>query len=250
MEGYFKVHRKILDSQIFAHQTALKIWIWCLAKASYKERFISLKIGRGETTVKVNPGEFLFGRFKAEEELNIDGSTIYKWINKFASPEFDMISIKSNKQYSVISINKWDEYQNESEEEVTTKEQPSSQQVATKEQPSNTNNKDNTVYKVISYNKFYDSEIQNSNSDENYLRFVKILFGNNNLGIPLTSVLKMDQQVTYPQFKKLWYLREKYKFSITDVLERMENWKKINGNKTVYKTFLTFVKRDNPSIVI
>jgi len=93
MEGYFKVHRKILESQVFAHQTALKIWIWCLAKVSYKERFVSVKIGKGETIIKVNPGEFIFGRFKAEEELNIDGSTIYKWINRFASPDFGMISI-------------------------------------------------------------------------------------------------------------------------------------------------------------
>ena len=143
MDGYFKVHRKILDSQVFAHPIALKIWIWCLSKVTYKEKFLSLKIGKGYTTVKLNPGEFIFGRFKAEDELNIDGSTIYKWIQKFASNDFEMITIKSNNHYSIITICKWDEYQNNDTIEVTTKEQPSNNHVTAEEQPCNTNNKDN-----------------------------------------------------------------------------------------------------------
>ena len=143
MEGYFKVHRKILDSQVFAHQTALKVWIWCLAKVTFKDRFVSLKIGKGETTVKLQPGQFIFGRFKAEEELNIDGSTIYKWIQKFASSDFEMITIQSNNQYSIITICNWEQYQNGDETEVTTIEQLSSNQVTAEEQPCNTNNKDN-----------------------------------------------------------------------------------------------------------
>ena len=130
MDGFFKVHRKILDSQVFAHQTALKIWIWCLAKVTFKERFVSLKVGKGETTIKLNPGQFIFGRFKAEEELNIDGSTIYKWMQKFSTKEFDMITIKSNNQYSIITLNNWERYNiiNGNEEQpcnncVTTAEQ-------------------------------------------------------------------------------------------------------------------------------
>lgn len=145
MDGYFKVHRKILESQVFAHPTALKIWIWCLAKVTFKDRFLSLKIGKGEIIIKLLPGQFIFGRFKAEEELNIDGSTIYKWIQKFASPEFDMILIESNNQYSVITLTNWKEYQNENDEEVTTIEQPNNNHVTTKEQPCNTNKKDKNV---------------------------------------------------------------------------------------------------------
>ena len=137
MEGYFKVHRKIIESQVFAHPTALKIWIWCLAKASYKERFVSLKVGKGFISVHILPGQFVFGRFSAEESLGIDGSTIYKWIHKFASDEFGMITIDSNNQYSTISICNWDIYQMNEEE----KEQPCNSQVTTEEQPCNTNKK-------------------------------------------------------------------------------------------------------------
>lgn len=149
MEGYFKVYRKITESQVFAHQTALKIWIWCLAKASYRERYVNLKSGKGEISVKIKAGEFLFGRFRAEEELSIDGSTIYKWIQRFASKEYSMITIKSNNQYSIISICNWEDYQQDISDSVATKEQPMSNQVTAKEQPSNTNKKDKNIKESI-----------------------------------------------------------------------------------------------------
>ncbi len=104
--------------------------------------------------------------------------------------------------------------------------------------------------KEIIYNSFYDSEIEKSKSDSNYIRVVKILFGENNLGIPLESVLKMPIQLSYGQFKKIWYLKEKYKISITEILESMENWNDLKKRKTVYSTFLTFAKKRNPEITI
>lgn len=141
MEGYIKLHRQLIESQVFANQTALKIWVWCLLKASRKERYFPLKIGKGSTTVKILPGQFIFGRFKAEEELNIDGSTIYRWIQKFKSEKFDMITIEANNQYSVISICNWSSYQSEKSEI----EQPMSSQRTRVESDMNTDNTVNTV---------------------------------------------------------------------------------------------------------
>lgn len=158
-EGSILLARGILNSQVFAHQTALKIWIWCLCRATFKERFVSVKIGKGETTVKLKPGEFIFGRFKAEEELGIDGSTIYKWMQKFANPDFGMIKIESNSQYSIISICNWQTYQQINGRKVTTKEQPKNNQVTTEEQPSNTNNKDNNGNNVELRSAIFVSEV-------------------------------------------------------------------------------------------
>jgi hypothetical protein len=118
-DGWIMLHRQLLESHVFANQTALKIWIWCLLKASRKERFVDLKIGKGTTAVKILPGQFIFGRFKAEEELSIDGSTVYRWMLKFQTKDFGMIEIKSNSQYSIVTICNWDVYQinaNESEQ--------------------------------------------------------------------------------------------------------------------------------------
>ena len=254
MDGYFKVYRKILESQVFAHQTALKIWIWCLAKVTFKDRFVPLKSGKGTITVALKPGQFIFGRFTAEEELNIDGSTVYKWIQKFASPDFDMITIESNNQYSIITLCNWEQYNTTTEEEVTTEEQPSNSQVTAKEQPCNSERtqtrmlkKDKKEEEYI-YNDFYDSEIQKSDNDENYIKTVKAIFGENNLKIPLTVLLKMESQLSYSQFQKIWYVKQKYGFSIISILESMHNWGNPKHYKTIYGTFQTFAKNDNPKV--
>ena len=247
MEGSIKLARCILDSQVFAHQLALKIWIWCLCKATFKDRFVPLKIGRGEITVKLLPGQFIFGRFKAEEELGIDGSTIYKWIQKFASDEYDMIKIVSNNQYSIITICKWEEYQIHEKKKVTTKEQPSNNQVTAEEQPSNTNNNVYNVYKGL-YGEFYAREIIASKEDQNYIKTIKVFFGENNLFIPLTVLLNMETQLSYEQFKKIWYIKENYKISITQVFEKIHDWGNPKKRKTIYGVFQTFVKREHPEI--
>ena len=153
MEGFINLHRTLLDSMIFSSQTGLKIWIWLLLKASYRKRYVSLKIGKGETTVTIERGQLLFGRYKAEEELCIDGSTIYKWIKKLE--ENEMILVQSSNQYSIITICNYDTYQGENTNEEqpsnnqrATKEQQSNNRVTAEEQQSNTYNKDNNIKKV------------------------------------------------------------------------------------------------------
>lgn len=159
-EGFILLSRAILDSDVFASQKLLKIWIWCLCKANFKDRSIPLKIGKGETIIRVKRGSFIFGRFKAEEELFIDGSTVYKSMNKLK--EMNMINIESNNQYSIVTICKYDEYQQSDNYKVTTKGQPKDNQRTTKEQPSNTTknaNKDNNDKKDINERK---AEFKNS----------------------------------------------------------------------------------------
>lgn len=149
-QGHILLHRQLLDSEVFANPTALKIWIWLLFKASYKQRFVPLKIGNGQTTISLERGQLLFGRFKAEEALGIDGSTVYKWIHKMQ--DRGMIKIESNSHSTIISIEKYDIYQTQEVEEVTAEEQPSNNQVTAEEQPCNTNNKVKKVKKVNNNN--------------------------------------------------------------------------------------------------
>lgn len=147
-KGFILLSRNILDSDVFASQKLLKIWVWCLCKANFKDKTIPLKVGKGETILNIKRGSFVFGRHKAEDELFIDGSTIYKSIKKLE--EMEMIKINSNNQYSIITINNYDTYQDNKSYRVTSKEQPSNNQVTTKEQPSNTTNtlnNDNTLNK-------------------------------------------------------------------------------------------------------
>lgn len=98
------------------------------------------------------------------------------------------------------------------------------------------------------YSDFYDKEIEKSGQNENYIKVVKALYGENNLSVPLDSVLKMPIQLNYEQFKKILWIKDNYKISIIEILEQMENWKGLKDRKTVYQTFLTFAKRIKPEI--
>lgn len=140
MEGYIKLYRQLLNSSVFASQIGLKIWIWCLLKANFKSKFATIKIGRGESVIEVERGSFIFGRFVAEDELSIDGSTIYKWIKKLEVE--NMIVINSNSHYSIITICNYDSYQQNADDEATTIQQPSSSQVTATQQQSNTTKKE------------------------------------------------------------------------------------------------------------
>jgi hypothetical protein len=149
-DGAIMLYRMILESQVFAHEVVLKIWIWCLLKASYKERFVPLKIGKGTKVIKLLPGQFIFGRNSAEKELKIAGSTVWRWMNKMATDEFEkMIKIESDNQYSIITICKWDEYQTKN----FRNEQPMDKQRTSNGQPTDTYNKVVKVNNVDQVNK-------------------------------------------------------------------------------------------------
>ena len=102
------------------------------------------------------------------------------------------------------------------------------------------------IDKSIVYSEFYDSEILKSSSEENYLRIVKIIFGENEMGHKLNGVLRMKDQLSYDQAKKILSYKSKYGIVISEVLEEMENWKELNKRTSVYKTFLTFMKNKYP----
>jgi len=80
-----------------------------LLKANYKPSFIPLKVGLGTTSIKIERGQFIFGRLKASEELLISGSTIYRHLQKFE--ELGQIKIEPNTNFSIITICNYNTYQ-------------------------------------------------------------------------------------------------------------------------------------------
>lgn len=224
--GFILLSRGILDSDVFASQKLLKIWVWCLCKANFKDKSVPLKIGKGETIIKVKRGSFIFGRNKAEEELFIDGSTIYKSIHKLK--EFEMIEIESNNQFSIITICNYNAYQDSESYKITTKEQPKNNQVTSKEQPSNTTknankvNNDKKVNKPLNINTFLLSEIKISN-DNNFLEF-----GNDKIEVDNKQLIYFKTAVW---FQKLFIKNLKEKDSPTT-----------NQEKATYKNYVTPIR--------
>jgi hypothetical protein len=96
MANFFQIHRQIFDNWVFADEKAFKIWIWLLGRARYKKGFVNVESGKGMFSIPLERGQLLFGRYKAEEALNLDGSLIYRRMKKFEDD--GMIKIEANNQ--------------------------------------------------------------------------------------------------------------------------------------------------------
>jgi hypothetical protein len=142
VDGYVKLYRKLLDNPVFTNPNLLKTLIWCLLKATYKPRGVLI----GLRTVSLQPGQFIFGRHKAAEELRMKPSTLNDYMQ--ALKVLQIIDIKSNNKYSVITLVNWELYQSEDEVSDIKTDIKSDSKATTKQQQTDINNKDNKNKKV------------------------------------------------------------------------------------------------------
>jgi hypothetical protein len=133
---WLKLARGIIDSRVFASEGMLKVWIWCLCRAAFKRRFVSVTIGRGSTEVELQPGQFIFGRKTAAQKLGMDESTVYDRMRKLV--RMGNISMQSNTNFSIVTICNWSSYQDESLTDQQPTQQPGNSRPTAKQQPSNT----------------------------------------------------------------------------------------------------------------
>jgi len=103
--GYVKVYRKSLDKGWVRNHKLWSVWTYCLMKATYKKTEVIV----GLRVIKLEPGQFVFGRKVASEDLNIPEATIYRHIKFLES--VGNIEIKPNNRFSIISIINWIAYQ-------------------------------------------------------------------------------------------------------------------------------------------
>lgn len=107
--GYVKIYRQLLDSEVFCNADLLKVWIWCLLKATHRDRWVSVRTGRGETQVGLQAGQFLFGRKSAAKKLKMPESSVNDRMKKLQG--IGCIKIEPYPHFSIITILNWTFYQ-------------------------------------------------------------------------------------------------------------------------------------------
>lgn len=105
MEGYVKLFRKLLKSTMFDNPNLLKVWIWCLLKATHRDHAQVI----GLQKVELRPGQFIYGRNRAAEELKLKPSTTHRYM--LWLKEVGNVDIKSNNKFSVVTVVNWELYQ-------------------------------------------------------------------------------------------------------------------------------------------
>ena len=109
--GFIKIHRKIMNSEIWADPVKYKLWNYCLLKATHTDRTVIIN----EISVELTPGQFVTGRFALEEEFNkgavpskrVSGISLMRYLKSFAS--LGMLKIKITSEYSFVTVLNWGE---------------------------------------------------------------------------------------------------------------------------------------------
>jgi hypothetical protein len=134
--GYIKYWRKTLDSGWLKNHKLYAFWNWCLLKATHKQH--KQIVGRQE--VHLQPGQFIFGRKRASEEVNLSEQevrTILGFLKRAQN-----ITIKSTNKFSIITVVNWHIYQGIDEAGQPSDQQTSNQPVTTNKNEKNEKNTD------------------------------------------------------------------------------------------------------------
>lgn len=143
MEGWIKIHRKILENPIICKDSDyLAVWIYLLLNATHKEIPALFK---GKKII-LQKGQLITGRKSMSNQLKISESKIYRIINDFKSEQ--QIEQQTSNQNSLISILNWDKYQQieqQNEQQMNNERTTSEQRVNTNKNDKNVKNDKNNV---------------------------------------------------------------------------------------------------------
>ncbi len=103
--GWVKLHRQTLDNGWLQNPKLLAFWIYCLLKASHKETTVTVGFQR----VNLQPGDFIFGREKAETDLKLSAQNIRTIISNLKIN--GNITVKVTNKFSIITVANWHTYQ-------------------------------------------------------------------------------------------------------------------------------------------
>ena len=236
--GWIKIYRKFSDWEWFKISEMVHIFIFLLVNANHKDN-----LWRG---IEIKRGQILTGLKSLNEKTGISIQTLRTCLKRLEKTQ--EINIQSTNKYSIITICNYDSYQDEinNSNKQLNKQLTRNQQTTKKQLTTNNNDKnDKNKYNIDLVKNFYDSEIEKSQNNENYVNFVQILFGKNSLSKKLDRVLSMPTQVSFEQFQTIDQYKHNHKVTISDYLVSMENYKDLlKKNTTVQGTLLNWIRRD------
>lgn len=138
MDGYIKLHRKILDNPIVCRDADyFSVWLYLLLNATHKEYQAVFK---GEKII-LKPGQLITGRYSIAERFGISESKVKRILSSFESDR--QIDRQRSNQNSLITILNWNSYQQsdiQNEPPMTDKRPTTDRQLTTNKNERNNNN--------------------------------------------------------------------------------------------------------------
>ncbi len=176
--------------------------------------------------------------------------------------KIDLISTKNNQTFSKTLLNFSENYQIKKEKnrkrilewrtnQKDKKYVTSNKQVRNKPKVKESKVKESKVKKTIK-NKlsFYSNQIKNIEEKEGlkdrYISLVGYLFGENAIGVPVEHILKLEKQLTYDEYKKLFSASHAKNLTVGELLDSWVNSPKYSKNKvSIYLTLNNWINRSD-----
>ncbi len=110
MEGWIKIPRKAIED--LKDPVTWAFWCWCLIRAATQKKTVVV----GNQNVELEPGQFVFSRRRAAEELGFGEQTVRTCLNRLTNKLTHKLTIKVTHKYSVITIVNYKTYHNPKEQ--------------------------------------------------------------------------------------------------------------------------------------
>jgi hypothetical protein len=104
-KGYVKLHRELLDSDVWQNQNCLKVFVWALLSARHTEGQVRLQ---GEC-IPLEPGQFISGRFAGSKACGMHPSTFWDQIMHLEAA--GTLRAKSDNRKTVFTVVNWARFQ-------------------------------------------------------------------------------------------------------------------------------------------
>ena len=217
MNGWIKLHRKIMRNEKWDNDKMLKVFIWCLLKATHEAREQLV----GMQKVNLLPGQFVTGREAGARELQMAQSSFRRLLDRLKQLQF--VDIKTTNKFSVVTVVNWAFYQCDGED-ATSKPPTPEQQM---------NNKWTTDEQQMDTNK-NTKNIKNTKKDKKYLDIAKTSYAEH-------------VSMTEEQCQKL--IEKHGPVAVADMIDRLNNYKistgQLNKYKCDYHTLLNWFRRED-----
>jgi len=213
MQGWIKLHRKLMENPIWDDANYLKLWMYCLFKASHKEHEILV----GNQMVKLGVGQFVIGRKALADDMNrrvkpdqkLSEKTWGRYLKNLE--KWQMLTIKVTNKFSIITIDKYRFYQHEEDEPDHVVDQQLTNNCPTSDQQLTTNKNVKNVKKEKKIDESEDLDSGVVTHSPNQMleeRFIQLR--NSGLFLSAEDYQAIDQviQVGVPLEKALEWLNE------------------------------------------
>ena len=161
MEGWVKIHRKILDNPVVCKDSeTFSIWLYLLLSATHQE---IPAVFKGEK-ITLKKGQLITGILSISKKLKINKDKVQRTLKCFETD--NQIEQETSNKNRLISILNWEQYQNndnENDKQLINKCETTDKQLITNK---NVNN-DNNIY-ITLFNK-YKEQIEKENAGRKFL---------------------------------------------------------------------------------